>query len=817
MNKLNLLSVKNKNRCSSFFNWTNSNKLSSTNVLSGKSKSFRNLSTIETKQFKKKMNTNRRNKLFNDLKKYENKKTKYSAFNIRDIDIVKEKQDSNLVSKITSYLEKKREKIALLNKLKQPKLEDLKKLLHESRSEQNLLSTTFSTKFIGTEEYKTLSKMFEQGHCLNGARTNRNDNDKNDIDDDSFLDETKTNIFPRKNILPMNITLSQKEKQFLNSVRKIKKKKIKINSPSNYYDNQYNAYKSLQINLKLYNQLLLKQKKEQIKLFLKNELENEQQQLSMKLMPKIHTIELSKYKKDIKKKDDDEMDGNKLVINTPVNVIKLQRSDLFRDYNYVYLKNISKFLSTPTCRGGAKMISIYDDSTNNYKMLLFGGINTIRLDDLWECSIVTSNKTDKKYIWKKVETSGDKPRARNGHSMNIYKNHLVIFGGIIEDNGMKVHEDLLCYDIQNRKFSVEFCTNKYGMTWRCYHIAEILGQYMLIYGGGDEKGNIIAEPWALDLEKMRWDSVRFTTDNLPRRKYHCSCLVFSPQKKYNSKFNLFKNFSDPSLFNITQILVEGIYMFGGIDENLICSNDVLIIRRGKPLNLFKAFTNGTPPAPRCECTMDLYEKLDVLVIYGGRDDNSKSMPFFNDMFFLDLQNLNWIKIELNYNENFCPRSKHCSCVVENELIIFGGANQRFLKSDLLICNLDLRESVKILKVNKFFKGKNKSRKDKNEFMLINENNDNGTSQLISNPLVDENGSLTDKVKLGLNNVNKFKRDSKLLMAKNIETKNFFLNFPEQKNRLQEEVKEIDEINYHFSDQQKVQDIIKDFFFEPSGN
>ena len=737
-------------------------------------------------------------------------------FNIKDIDIISEKENYDLLNKVTNFLEQKKEKITLVNRIKEPKLENLKKLLHESKSEQNVLSNTFSTKFIGNLEYNTLSEVFGSGHCKKiGGKIK-----KNYMDDDSFFYKTKTNLFSKYNINP---ALTIKERTLLNSIKKMKKKKISVVSSNNIYDNQYDSFKSLQINRNLYNQLKLKQEKEQIKQFLKNELENEQQRLAIKLMPKVHTIELSKYKKD-NNQENNAVNGHRLVINSLSDLSKIPRNELFLEYNSVFLKSISKFLSTPTCRGGAKMVSYLDDHTNNYKILLFGGLNVLRLDDLWECSILTANKSEKKYIWKKVEFNGEKPMARNGHSMVIFKDVLFIFGGIIEEKGTRIHEDILCYDIYEKKFSVEMCMNKFGVTWRSHHIAETLGQYMFIYGGGDEKGNVIAEPWALDLERMRWETAKFNTEILPKRKFHCSCQVFAPQKKYHSKFNLFKVYSEPGLFNSTKILVEGIYMFGGVDENLKCSNDVLIIKRGKPLQLFKAITKGVAPAPRCECTMDFFEKLDVVVIYGGRNDNSKNRPFFNDMFFLDVESLNWINIELNYNENFCPRAKHCSCIVDNELIIFGGANQKFLKSDLLVCNLDVGESAKQLKAAKFSKIKNKTKKDKNDFfengpIYNNVKNDNGL-QMMGNGLADENDNkisipLFDKAKnIQLNLANKLKKDTKILMNQKIQTsKNFFLNFPEQKSQLLEKFREIDEINFNSSDKQKIQDIIRNTFLE----
>jgi hypothetical protein len=792
MKKLNKINNKNKNRSASLLNTTHSTKIYKNNKIKNYNKSFRHSSTIDNNLYNNKLNQKYRENSFRDLKIYQKQKMNNKRFNIRDIDIIKEKQNYDLLNKVTNYLEQKKEKISIVNKIKEPKLENLKKLLQESKSEQNILSKTFSTKFIGNDEYTVLSQVFGKGHGRKiGSKVKKNnDND----DEDSFFYKTKTNLFCKYNINP---AITIKEKTLLNSIKIMKKKKINVHSSNNYYDNQYESFKALQINRNLYNQLILNQEKEQIKQFLKNELENEQQRLTIKLMPKIHTIELSKYKKDAP--ENNSVSGHRVIINSLSDLSKIPRNELFLEYNTVYLKTISKFLSTPTCRGGAKMVSYLDDYTNTYRILLFGGLNIIRLDDLWECTIFAPNKLDKKYIWKKVELNGEKPVARNGHSMVMFKDTLIIFGGIIEDKGTKIHEDLLCYDILEKKFSVEMCMNKFSVTWRSYHIAEMLGQYMFIYGGVDEKGNVLAEPWALDIDRMRWEPAKFSTEVLPKRKFHCSCQVFAPQKKYHSKFNLFKVYSEPGLFNSTKILVEGIYMFGGVDENLKCSNDVLIIKRGKPLQLFKAITKGVAPAPRCECSMDFFEKLDVVIIYGGRNDGSKYQPFFNDMFFLDVENLNWINIELNSNENFSPRSKHCSCIADNELIIFGGTNQKFLKSDLLVCNLDIGESSKLIRATKFFKVKNKIKKDKIDFLEneqiinndnINLNNDNGI-QMMGYSLGEENENgrmsipLFEKAKnMQLNPPNKLKKDTKILMNQKLQTsKNFFLNFPEQKNQL----------------------------------
>ena len=764
------------------------------------------------------------NSVLNDIQKYkiQNQSSKTAKFDIRNFDIIKEKQNDQLISKITNYLDQKKEKVSLLNKLDEPKMENLKKLLYESKSEQDILAKTFSTKFVGSEEYKNLSIAYEKGHGKNIGENLQYKGNKNDI------------TFRKKQskLYKIGKGMTTNERNILSSIKSAKNRNIDVSSKINYYNNQYDSFNSLQINRNLFNQLILKQEKEQIKQFLKKELQNEQRKFTYNLMPKIKTIELSKYKKEAKENTNNII-NHKTVVNSIYDLSKIPRKELFFNFKSVYLKTISKFLSTPTCREGATMLSHLDDESNNYKIYLFAGMNVIRLNDLWECTISTINKLEKKYIWKKVDIIGEKPLPRNGHSMIYYRNNLVIYGGIIEEKGgIKLHEDLLCYDMIDKKFSVEICMNKFGVTWRSFHIAEILGQYMFIYGGGDEKGNILADPWALDLERMRWEQAKFNSEILPKRKFHCSCQVFPPQKKYHPKFSLFKVYSEPGLFNNTKILVEGIYIFGGLDENLKCTNDILIIKRGRPLQLFKAITKGKPPVPRCESTMNFFEKLNVVIIYGGKNEYSKYGPYFNDMYFLDVETLNWVKIELNINESFYPRGRHCSCIVENEIIIFGGYNDNFLlKTDLLIGNLDIGESTKIIRASKLIKNKNKLKKDKIEFVpnfqvdenINNEseiNTNNNSENEESSKMVDLNQRKSinswDKDKI-LNNDNpmtKIKKDAQILMNQKVQTsKNFFLDFPKQKNELQEKFKEIDAINFNSDDNQKIQEIIKNTFME----
>ena len=722
------------------------------------------------------------------------------------------KENFKMFSSVTNYLLNKNKKIKELSKYKELRQDNLKKLLQESKSDQNILGKTFSTKFINDDELKSLKLAYENGHIKKlGGKPFININNEDDEYNQSFI-KTQTQLLHKYNISP---TVKPKERKYLNSIKPKKGKSyVGISSPCNYYKDQFDSFKTLKINKNLFNILLLKQEKELIKNIIEKGLIDEQNKLKLQLMPKIHVVELSKFKKEKTNSNNksnksgakESTKENLQSLENCINLNKISRKELFEEHNLVYIKTISKFISTPTCRQGAQMLLYYDDKKGINKIILFGGENVKCLNDVWECSLLSSNKIDKKYIWKKIELGEEVPSPRNGHTMKFFQGNLYIYGGIVDDLPNKPKEDILIYNLIGQRFSIDYTLNKNEVGWRSYHIAEIIGPHMFIYGGSNERGNIIAEPFALDLYEMKWIPAPFTTDNLPKRKYHSSCQVFPQNKRYSSKFFLFKVFNDAgSIYNTSKILAEGIYIFGGINEHYICNNDLLIIKRGKPLQLYKGISKGIPPSPRCQCSMNFFEKLNVIIIYGGKNDKIKEGPsYFNDMFFLDVQTLSWINIEFN-DDIFPPRASHCSCLFDNELIIFGGKNENFfLKSDLLICNLDIIENSKF---KRFSQIKSKKRKDKEN------KNDHSEDKTSLNPTFNKIEKSLEKF---FGNNEETSNNSTLLtnVKKNKLPYNFFQNFPQLRKTLEDKFKEIDGIYINSTDSQNIKDIIKGSSFSP---
>ena len=585
MKKLNsyILLKKRKNEYNNIWRKNKNNNLRKINLKIFQNNNFSNLQEYENIENNKKKYMERNFSANSELNT--NRLNNFNSSNI--------KENFEIFSLISNYLLKKRKKITDLNKFKEFRQENLKKLLEESKSDQNILGKTFSSNFINEEEFKNLSDEYKKGHVKKfGLKQKINIEDNNN----SFFRKTQTQLFHKYNISP-NLTL--REKNYLYSIKPKSSKKynvIGISSPYNYYQSQFDSFKSLQKNKNLFNIILLNQEKELIKNYLEKELIDEQNKIKLKLMPKIHIVELSKFKKEknniliniLNKNGTQDFSKENLEnLNNFTDLNKISRKELFEEYNYIYIKSINKFISTPTCRQGAQMVSYLDENTGINKIILFGGANVKSLNDLWECSIISPNKIDKKYIWKKIKIVEDIPSPRNGHTMKIFHGNIFIYGGLVEEIPNKIREDILVYNINEQKFSIDYTLNKTGVGWRNYHIAEIIGPHMFIYGGADEKGNILADPYALDLYDMKWIQAKFNTDNLPKRKFHSSCQVFPQSKKYSNKFFLFKIYNDLNIYNSSKILAEGIYIFGGINEYFLCTNDLLIIKGENLYNYLK--------------------------------------------------------------------------------------------------------------------------------------------------------------------------------------------------------------------------------------
>lgn len=349
----------------------------------------------------------------------------------------------------------------------------------------------------------------------------------------------------------------------------------------------------------------------------------------------------------------------------------------------------------PQCRTGSKMVRYINPNTFRAKLIIFAGLSSKRLNDVWELDITNENNLK----WEKINCKGEIPVIRSEHTSVIYRNELFIFGGIIEDEKFyRIKEDILIFDMISHKFIEGQCVNKNEVKWRKNHIAESIGHHMFIYGGKDEDGNILNDFWLLEFVKLRWIKIEPKGSRFPGMAYHSSALVISQEKKDHISFSIFKQ-PDIPIFQLKnkKILFEGIYLFGGIDESGKYLNDVYVIRIcKKPLEKIILNITGVSPAPRSHASLNFYEDLNVLILHGGRNDKFKKGVCYNDFWILDLELLQWSKVSTydGISKNAVEaRADHCAVVNHNSLIIFGGSNENnFLGSELLLVNLDFSDT-----------------------------------------------------------------------------------------------------------------------------
>ena len=235
------------------------------------------------------------------------------------------------------------------------------------------------------------------------------------------------------------------------------------------------------------------------------------------------------------------------------------------------------------------------------------------------------------------------------------------------------------------------------------------------------KNYVLGDFMALDLNSLKWmnlSNILYKTksnkkllklnDGIPR-VYHSSCLVIKSEHRLKGvKLNIYKNLDKlDEEMNIglmekekLEIHYEGIYIFGGMDENLIETNSFFILHCFRnPLIFFEPKIKGTPPSPRCMTSMSFNEILNFITIYGGKD----SKQIFGDLFVLDVMNFQWLQVELFGTKIENGRIGHCSEIIKDKLFIFGGCddNNKYIPAKVMCIELDLIKNKKLGRIYEF--------------------------------------------------------------------------------------------------------------------
>ena len=450
--------------------------------------------------------------------------------------------------------------------------------------------------------------------------------------------------------------------------------------------------------------------------------------------------------------------NNNVNSNLTINDVII-RNSLIKETKFYFYKILYQNNKIPNSRVQAT----WTRHLNN-NLILFGGLSSNISTDLWNYDSIRNS-------WKKIKYSNEiKFNAKYGHSTVLYNECLYFLGGNLNINKIKYPmEDILMFNLKTNSmkilnFNKENLKKKkyfFKVPFRRNHISQLIGWNLVVHGGIDiEKeylkydnfdmihtnnepsnhNNVLCDFMMLDLNLLKWsklDTIKYKTQfasknrnsyyNTYKRVYHSSCLVLNNDNLlkgaklniYHSEFSSDKmnNISDNSKKHSFDPKYEGIYIFGGLDQNLNSTNNLMILHIFKnPLVLYEPFISGKPPSPRHSATISYYRPLNYIIMFGGKNLNQ----IFSDLYLIDIINFSWFKIDFFGMKNE-PRAEHCSEIIGDKLFIFGGSNaESILPSKVIVVELDLFKNKKYKKSYDFAKENLKlDPNDKTAKMVVN--------------------------------------------------------------------------------------------------
>ena len=433
----------------------------------------------------------------------------------------------------------------------------------------------------------------------------------------------------------------------------------------------------------------------------------------------------------------------------------LIRNVLIVDVNLYYCKYLVQGSSNPSSRIEATLTPYLNN------LFLFGGLQSNNISDLW-CLDIRNKACNwkRKFFEKEIHFN---PRYGHttvlfkdclyiyGGRFNLKQIKYPI-------------EDILVYHIPSNIIKIGSFKNEKNILNRKYvyipfrrnHIAHVIGWNMIVHGGidiskenirdnnqeyynhaenniksiidikiNDNKYNplVLGDFMALDLTTFKWMQLTsivvkkknskklFHFKNLPR-VYHSSCLILSQEHIIKGdKINIYKNdlnnLEEENIFsenseskNNFDIKYEGIYIFGGLDENFKETNNLFILHCFRnPIVLFEPKIKGIPPSPRQMATMNFNKILNYITIYGGKSINQ----VFGDLFILDIMNFQWINVKLFGAPLKEGITGHCTGIINDKLYIFGGCDEdnKYINAKILCVELDLFRNKKLSKIYEY--------------------------------------------------------------------------------------------------------------------
>lgn len=318
-----------------------------------------------------------------------------------------------------------------------------------------------------------------------------------------------------------------------------------------------------------------------------------------------------------------------------------------------------KLFSSPFPRYRHSASSVASENNEIYVM---GGLKDGSVyGDIWKITpqVSPSGTSIDGFVALHIEVIQNNPPARVGHSSILCGNAYIIFGGDTVDTEHHGFPDdnLYMLNIDNCKYTVPLhILNK--PKGRYGHLIGVVRMnstcYRLYLFGGQFENDIYNDMYYFELNsfklpKARWELVEPVDSSMP-----------------------------PPLTNHTMCIHKyKIYVFGGIYDNEIVSNDLWCFDT-LVSKWLQVKTSGDIPAPVNEHAACVAS--DVLYVYGGNDFSG---TIYDTLYALDLESSTWTKLckELD-KDGPGARCGHTMSFIPklNKLVIMGGDKNDYMHS-----------------------------------------------------------------------------------------------------------------------------------------
>lgn len=144
--------------------------------------------------------------------------------------------------------------------------------------------------------------------------------------------------------------------------------------------------------------------------------------------------------------------------------------------------------------------------------------------------------------WQKKKSENIPSYPRYGHTGIIYHKKFYVFGGKFKLHNYHYMADLDIYDLTENHWITPNISTKKFLELRRNHVADLIGNQMIIHGGMNEDNKILNDVYALSMSPpLKWHQLNisdFITG--PALASHASALVIPMEIKFSEKTSIYK-------------------------------------------------------------------------------------------------------------------------------------------------------------------------------------------------------------------------------------------------------------------------------------